>query len=371
MLDSCRKWSNRPDHPWVIHCSAGTGRTGTFIAIDHGIRLFHTTGVVDVIEIIRLLRKDRGGMVQHREQAEFVQKCLENYRAEHGANVDPEDVVLAISVEKAILGLPLRFEGHASQDDIEEGSEAAVPSWRISQINEERGRNREEIADLKLENARKAGRMQAKEDAIEKKKHDACSILADMVSELDYHPNDYMSTMKRQKVGYQSRSHRRQGWSAQPYDFEAISSDSAVSDDSEPKPQPDEEDPPRGKGGPAGKEKTALTKSNDHSGGVGEPVSCLSDTQRMIAVGMLVVVVLASVIVGSVYGSPFVAVACAVFLVILVIGAIVVQKRKAGPASRMPRPTPDPESDELVDALDSAQVGDACASFRPIGFILK
>ena len=362
MLDSCRKWSNKSEHPWIIHCSAGIGRTGTFIAIDHGIRLFHTTGVVDVIEIIKLLRKDRGGMVQHREQAEFVQKCLENYRAEHGANVADEDEVLATSVEKAILGLPPRFEGHASQVNVEEGSEAAVPSWRVEQIEEERDRNREEIADLKLENARKASRMQAKEDAAEKKKRDAAMLLADMVHELDDDPNDYMSTMKKQNVGFQSRSHRRQGVSAQPYDFEAVSSDSEVSDDSEPEPEPepDEVDPslgqpasPRGKGGPLGKKKKAATHSSGGGGGGGgKPVSCLSDTQRMIAVGLIAVVVLASVIVGSVYGSPFVAVAFAVFL-ILVIGAVVVQKRKDGAAFRISK-APDPEAGDWADPLDSA-----------------
>ena len=54
----------------------------------------------------------------------------------------------------------------------------------------------------------------------------------------------------------------------------------------------------------------------------GEPGSC----RRMVAVGLIGMPVLTGVIIGSVYWSPFVAVAFAVF-VVLAIGAIVVQKK--------------------------------------------
>lgn len=355
MLDSCRTWSNKSEHPWIIHCSAGIGRTGTFIAIDHGIRQFQTSGVVDVIEIIKLLRKDRGGMVQHREQAEFVQQCLENYRHAHGASQEEEDEVLAISVEKAILGVPPRFEGHASQKDTEEGSESAVPSWRVEQIEDDRDRTREEIADLKLEHARKAGRMQAKEDAINKKKREAAMLLAGMVSELDDDPNDYMSTMKKQRVGFQSRSHRRRSSTAMPYEFEEISSDSQVSEDSEP--EAEEVDHMSGKpasrpgAGPtaAAKNKAQKTAAGN-AGGSGE--SCLSDTNRMILAGVVCLAVLIVVIIGSIYGSPYVAVGFAIFFV-LAIGVLVYQKF-SGAAARISLSPADVEEGKYADQSDNS-----------------
>ena len=327
ILDSCRRWSDKPEHPWIVHCSAGIGRTGTFIAIDHGIRLFETTGVVDVLEIIRLLRTDRGGMVQHGEQAEFVQNCLESYRQEHGANEDDENEVLATSVERALVWLPQGFEGHESQKHVEEGSESTVPSWRVEQIEEERDCTREWIADLKSEDDPRAGRMQAKEDAVLEKKHEAALLLASMEYELEDDPNDYMSTMKRQSVGHQRRSRRRRAVSSRPYDFEEISSDSEVSDDSQS--EPDEVEPKLGKTDEVepklGKSALPLTEGLASTGSKkagGEPGSC----RRMVAVGLIGMPVLTGVIIGSVYWSPFVAVAFAVF-VVLAIGAIVVQKK--------------------------------------------
>jgi len=77
MLKSVREWSNNPSQPWVVHCSAGVGRTGTFITIDHGIQLLDETGRCNVTDIIARLRKDRCAMVQHPEQAAFAHEVLQ------------------------------------------------------------------------------------------------------------------------------------------------------------------------------------------------------------------------------------------------------------------------------------------------------
>lgn len=65
--------------PPVVHCSAGIGRTGTFIAIDHCISLLEKTARVDPIAVIARLRQARGGMVQHPQQYECVQRACVEY----------------------------------------------------------------------------------------------------------------------------------------------------------------------------------------------------------------------------------------------------------------------------------------------------
>jgi receptor-type tyrosine-protein phosphatase R len=65
------------DAPWLLHCSAGIGRTGTFIGIDMGSRLLANGDVADVIALIQRMRQDRGGMVQTDAQADFMYRVLE------------------------------------------------------------------------------------------------------------------------------------------------------------------------------------------------------------------------------------------------------------------------------------------------------
>lgn len=62
--------------PIVVHCSAGIGRTGCFVASSIGIRQLREENSVDVLAIVCALRRDRGGMVQTAEQYEFVHRTL-------------------------------------------------------------------------------------------------------------------------------------------------------------------------------------------------------------------------------------------------------------------------------------------------------
>ncbi|XP_052105259.1 receptor-type tyrosine-protein phosphatase T-like [Mytilus californianus] len=50
--------------PMIVHCSAGIGRTGTFIAIDALYEHGNKVGYVNVMEYIKMMRKDRMNMVQ-------------------------------------------------------------------------------------------------------------------------------------------------------------------------------------------------------------------------------------------------------------------------------------------------------------------
>ncbi|XP_061571213.1 receptor-type tyrosine-protein phosphatase R, partial [Cololabis saira] len=67
--------------PVIVHCSAGIGRTGCFIATTMGCRQLQEEGLVDVLNITCQLRTDRGGMIQTGEQYEFVHQALGLYEA--------------------------------------------------------------------------------------------------------------------------------------------------------------------------------------------------------------------------------------------------------------------------------------------------
>ncbi|XP_034627339.1 receptor-type tyrosine-protein phosphatase R [Trachemys scripta elegans] len=67
--------------PVIVHCSAGIGRTGCFIATAIGCHQLKEEGVVDALSIVCQLRVDRGGMVQTSEQYEFVHHALSLYES--------------------------------------------------------------------------------------------------------------------------------------------------------------------------------------------------------------------------------------------------------------------------------------------------
>lgn len=65
--------------PTVVHCSAGIGRTGVFIAADIGMKQLEENMTVDVLKIVATMRQDRGGMVQTKDQYAFLHKVLYDY----------------------------------------------------------------------------------------------------------------------------------------------------------------------------------------------------------------------------------------------------------------------------------------------------
>ena len=60
---STNNWSSSKG-PILVHCSAGVGRTGTFIAIDLALEQAKKEGVIDIAGIVNRIRQQRMQMVQ-------------------------------------------------------------------------------------------------------------------------------------------------------------------------------------------------------------------------------------------------------------------------------------------------------------------
>ncbi|XP_060596915.1 receptor-type tyrosine-protein phosphatase F-like isoform X1 [Ruditapes philippinarum] len=71
-----RSHDNLDAGPQVIHCSAGVGRTGSYIAIDVELERAKTEGIIDVHNFVQLMRTQRINMVQTMDQYVFVYDCL-------------------------------------------------------------------------------------------------------------------------------------------------------------------------------------------------------------------------------------------------------------------------------------------------------
>ncbi|XP_078477981.1 tyrosine-protein phosphatase non-receptor type 7-like [Lampetra planeri] len=86
--------------PIIVHCSAGVGRTGCFIASSIGCQQLRETGQVDILETVCQLRLDRGGMIQTPEQYQFLYTTLAKYssqlqhnREQNQTQQNPDDQV--------------------------------------------------------------------------------------------------------------------------------------------------------------------------------------------------------------------------------------------------------------------------------------
>uniref|UniRef100_A0A3B3ZWE5 protein-tyrosine-phosphatase n=1 Tax=Periophthalmus magnuspinnatus TaxID=409849 RepID=A0A3B3ZWE5_9GOBI len=62
--------------PTVVHCSAGVGRTGTFIVLDRVLQQLDSTECVDIYGCVFDLRLHRGYMVQTEVQYSYLHQCV-------------------------------------------------------------------------------------------------------------------------------------------------------------------------------------------------------------------------------------------------------------------------------------------------------
>jgi protein-tyrosine phosphatase len=65
--------------PILLHCSAGIGRTGTFCAIDIGIKQYLNEKLIDIPSTVVQMRHERAGSVQTEEQYLFAYLALMDF----------------------------------------------------------------------------------------------------------------------------------------------------------------------------------------------------------------------------------------------------------------------------------------------------
>ncbi|XP_071088253.1 receptor-type tyrosine-protein phosphatase epsilon-like isoform X3 [Haliotis cracherodii] len=80
--------SGQHTEPIVVHCSAGIGRTGTYIAIESLVEQAKSEGVVDVVSFVSNMRGQRKNMIQTKEQYLFVYQAVARAVTEGDTSLD-------------------------------------------------------------------------------------------------------------------------------------------------------------------------------------------------------------------------------------------------------------------------------------------
>lgn len=94
--------------PVLLHCSAGIGRTGTFCAIDIGIKRYLEQKTIDIASTVLKMRHERSGSVQTEDQYVFAYLALMDFIREHHANQQRSVEYLPV-LEKHSLEVNLGF----------------------------------------------------------------------------------------------------------------------------------------------------------------------------------------------------------------------------------------------------------------------
>ncbi|GFS48396.1 receptor-type tyrosine-protein phosphatase kappa [Trichonephila clavipes] len=101
--------------PWVLHCSAGVGRSGTVMLLDSALEMSLAEGKVDVLGILYRMRQQRMNLIET-EQYAFVYRALVEYHFGDISCKPANEMVLYFNKLRQVdpnakkTGLELQFE---------------------------------------------------------------------------------------------------------------------------------------------------------------------------------------------------------------------------------------------------------------------
>uniref|UniRef100_A0A0P5PRA2 protein-tyrosine-phosphatase n=1 Tax=Daphnia magna TaxID=35525 RepID=A0A0P5PRA2_9CRUS len=131
--------------PILIHCSAGVGRTGTLVAIDHLIQQIEEEGSISVLNTVCDLRHQRNFLVQSLRQYIFVYRTLMEW-----VQFGNTEIAVA-SFQNALINLRMKTEGRTKSlleeefDRLEQPFDDRKP-MSVASSEENRAKNRYESA---------------------------------------------------------------------------------------------------------------------------------------------------------------------------------------------------------------------------------
>ncbi|KAL3882797.1 hypothetical protein ACJMK2_029104 [Sinanodonta woodiana] len=76
--------------PIIVHCSAGVGRTGTYIAIDYLMQFVQNHNEIDIFNFVYQMRDQRCNMVQTEDQYVFIHDSMVNFLSDDDEDGDQE-----------------------------------------------------------------------------------------------------------------------------------------------------------------------------------------------------------------------------------------------------------------------------------------
>ncbi|XP_068101977.1 tyrosine-protein phosphatase non-receptor type 11 isoform X1 [Hyperolius riggenbachi] len=145
------KQDNIPDPdpgPVVVHCSAGIGRTGTFIVIDILIDVIREKGVdcdIDVPKTIQMVRSQRSGMVQTEAQYRFIYMAVQHYIETLQRRIEEEQKSKRKGHEYTNIKYSLSEQTGGDQSPLPPSTPTPLPTPTLPEMREDVGRVYENV----------------------------------------------------------------------------------------------------------------------------------------------------------------------------------------------------------------------------------